>query len=59
MNGIQLFWTWILGFAVLSFLVVEVVVVVGGASDMADMIRSLLAHQDKVKGEGENPGEGL
>ena len=53
MDGIQWFWTVILGFAVVSFLAVEVIVVVGGASDLADMVRSLLKHQDEFEGGGD------
>ena len=58
MDGIQWFWTATLIFAVVSFLAVEVIVVVGGASDLADMVRSLLERQDEVRREGERPGEG-
>ena len=50
MDGIQWFWTATLIFAVVSFLAVEVIVVVGGASDLADMVRSLLKHQDEIEG---------
>ena len=53
MDGIQWFWTVTLVFAVVSFLAVEVIVVVGGASDLADMVRSLLKHHDELESSGD------
>ena len=55
MTGLQTFWTWVLGLSVLLFAFVEVVVVIGGARDIRDMLRSLMQHaaQEKAKkGEG-------
>ena len=49
MTGIQLFWTVVFAIAVLCFLVVEVVVVIGGAGNIADMVRSLLEHRSEVE----------
>ena len=46
MTGLALFWTAIFAIAVLFFLVVEVVVVIGGAGDIADMLRSLRRDRD-------------
>ena len=43
MSGLAQFWTVV--FAVVVFPVVEVVVVIGGASDIAAMVRSLIAHR--------------
>ena len=51
MTGLALFWTILFGVAVVLFLAVEVVVVIGGASDIADMIRSLLEHRRETEGE--------
>ncbi len=45
MSGLAQFWTLVFAVAVVLFLVVEVVVVIGGASDIAAMVRSLIAHQ--------------
>ena len=45
MSGLAQFWTVVFAVAVVLFLVVEVVVVIGGASDIAAMVRSLIAHQ--------------
>jgi hypothetical protein len=53
MTGLALFWTILFGIAVLLFLVVEVVVVIGGASDINDMIRSLIEHRQETEGEQE------
>ena len=46
MTGWQTAWTWIFGGAVFLFFLVEVVVVVGGARDIGDMMRSLMQHAD-------------
>jgi len=44
MSGWQILWTGALGVSVILFFVVEVVVVVGGASDIKDMLASLREH---------------
>jgi hypothetical protein len=41
MTGIQIFWTVVLSGAVLLFLIVEVVVVIGGGRDLAEMVDAL------------------
>ena len=49
MTGLQITWTIVFAAAVLLFLAVELVVVVGGTRDLKDMVQSLLratAHQD-------------
>ena len=46
MTGWQTAWTWIFGIAVFLFFLVEVVVVVGGARDIGDMMRSLMQQAD-------------
>lgn len=48
MTDLQLFWTVVFAIAVLLFLAVEVVVVIGGASDLADMVRSLRRQRDEA-----------
>ena len=45
----SLFWTIVFGVAVVLFLIVEVVV--GGAGDIVDMVRSLLKHREKTEAE--------
>lgn len=47
----QTLWTWTLGLSVLLFFFVEVVVVVGGARDIGDMMRSLLAHAEEERSD--------
>ena len=47
MTGWQTAWTWIFGIAVFLFFLVEVVVVVGGARDIGDMMRSLMGQADE------------
>jgi hypothetical protein len=49
MENWQTLWTWTLGLSVLLFFFVEVVVVVGGARDIGDMMRSLLAHAEEER----------
>jgi hypothetical protein len=49
MSGWQTLWTWTLGLSVIMFFVVEVVVVIGGASDIKDMLASLREHARDVK----------
>lgn len=49
MENWQTLWTWTLGLSVLLFFFVEVVVVVGGARDIGDMLRSLLAHAEEER----------
>ncbi|HJP29948.1 MAG TPA: hypothetical protein QGF95_05270 [Candidatus Latescibacteria bacterium] len=44
MSGWQTLWTWTLALSVVLFFVVEVVVVIGGAGDVRDMLRSLREH---------------
>ncbi len=44
MSSWQTFWTWMLGLSVVLFFVVEIVVVIGGAGDIKDMLRSLRQH---------------
>ena len=51
MTGWQTAWTWIFGIAVFLFFLVEVVVVVGGARDMGDMMRSLMGQADENREE--------
>ena len=46
MTGWQTAWTWIFVIAVFLFFLVEVVVVVGGARDIGDMMRSLMQQAD-------------
>ena len=46
MTGIQLFWTVVFAIAVLCFLGV---VVIGGAGNIVDMVRSLLEHRSEVE----------
>ena len=46
MTGWQVAWTWIFGIGVFLFFLVEVVVVVGGARDIGDMMRSLMQQAD-------------
>ena len=41
MTPLQIFWTCVLALSVLLFFAVEVVVVIGGAFDIAAMLRSL------------------
>ena len=47
MTGWQTAWTWIFGMAIFLFFLVEVVVVVGGARDIGDMMRSLMRQADR------------
>ena len=54
MSGIAQFWTVVFAIAVLLFLVVEVVVVVGGAGDIVAMVRSLVGCLIAI-GEGRRP----
>jgi|ABEF01.1.fsa_nt_gi hypothetical protein len=42
MTALQTAWTIVFAVAVVLFLAVEIVVVVGGARDLKDMVRSLL-----------------
>jgi hypothetical protein len=42
MSALQITWTIVFAAAVLLFLAVEIVVVVGGASDLKDMVQSLM-----------------
>ena len=49
MSGWQTLWTWTLGLSVIMFFVVEVVVVIGGARDIKDMLASLREHARQVK----------
>ena len=51
MTGWQTAWTWIFGIAVFLFFLVEVVVVVGGARDIGDMMRSLMGQADETREE--------
>lgn len=51
MAGWQTFWTWTLGLSVVLFFVVEVVVVVGGAGDIKQMLRTLRQHADEREAE--------
>ena len=51
MTGWQTVWTWIFGIAVFLFFLVEVVVVVGGARDIGDMMRSLMGQADENREE--------
>lgn len=52
MENWQTLWTWTLGLSIFLFFFVEVVVVVGGARDIGDMLRSLLAHAEEEKKKG-------
>ena len=55
MTGLQTFWTWVFGLSILLFFLVEVVVVVGGARDIKDMLRTLLQRAaDEKQKEEEN-----
>jgi hypothetical protein len=51
MSGIAQFWTVVFAIAVLLFLVVEVVVVVGGAGDVVAMVRSLVEHRRETEAD--------
>ena len=51
MTSWQTAWTWIFGIAVFLFFLVEVVVVVGGARDIGDMMRSLMGQADENREE--------
>ena len=51
MTGWQTAWTWSFGIAVFLFFLVEVVVVVGGARDIGDMMRSLMGQADENREE--------
>jgi len=42
MTGLQLGWTIVFAVAVFLFLVVEIVVIIGGAGNIVDMLKSLL-----------------
>ena len=44
MTALQLFWTGLLGLSVLLFFIVELTVVIGGAYNIASMLRSLREH---------------
>ena len=52
MSGWQTLWTCALGVSVVLFFVVEVVVVVGGAGDIKDMLASLREHASE---DAKNP----
>ena len=41
MSGLQMFWTIVLAGAVVLFLIVEVVVVIGGGRDLVEMLHAL------------------
>ena len=58
MTGLQTFWTWMLGISVVLFFFVEVVVVIGGARDIRDMLQSLMQHaaQEEAKTEAREKG---
>ena len=49
MTGWQTLWTWLFGLSVFLFLAVEVVVVIGGAYNIGDMLRSLLSHAEEER----------
>lgn len=51
MSGLAQFWTVVFGVAVVLFVIVEVVVVIGGAGDIVDMVRSLLKHRQQQEVE--------
>lgn len=51
MTGWQTAWTLIFGIAVFLFFLVEVVVVVGGARDIGDMMRALMGQADENREE--------
>ncbi len=53
MAGWQTLWTWIFGLSVVLFLLVEVVVVIGGAKDIGDMLRSLREHAEQESEGGD------
>ena len=50
MENWQTLWTWTLGLSVFLFFFVEVVVVIGGARDVGDMLRSLREHAEEERG---------
>ena len=50
MTGLQTVWTAVFAVAVVLFVAVEVVVMVGGAGDIADMLRTLLRQADQHGG---------
>ena len=49
MSGLAQFWTVVFAVAVVLFLIVEVVVVVGGAGDIVAMVRSLIEHRRETE----------
>ena len=46
MTGLQLGWTIVFAAAVFLFLAVEVVVIIGGAGNIIDMLKSLLRSRE-------------
>ena len=57
MSGWQTLWTWMFGLSVFLFLAVEVVVVIGGAYNIGDMLRSLMRHAEQEKAESDAASE--
>ena len=55
MTGLQLGWSIVFAIAVLLFLVVEVVVVIGGAGNIVDMLKALL--RDREAGNNCGPSD--
>ena len=49
MSGLPLFWTVVFAVAVLLFLGIELVVAVGGAANLSDMVKSLLRQRDEAQ----------
>ena len=52
MGGWQTLWTWILGLSVALFFLVEVIVILGGAADIKDMLTTLRQRADKKNEDG-------
>jgi len=59
MEAWQTLWTWTFGLSVFLFLAVEVVVVIGGAYNIGDMLRALIRHaeeEEEARAQGGTPG---
>jgi hypothetical protein len=52
MGGWSTFWTWTLGISVALFFLVEVVVVIGGASDIKAMFATLREQAEEKEARG-------
>jgi len=57
MTGLQLFWTGLLGLSVFLFFAVELTVVIGGAYNIASMLRALREHGRELPETGGTAAE--